>query len=199
MLYIYGLYSNNIKNIRYVGKTNNINKRLYEHLNDAKRNDKTHKQKWLRHEIKNNRNINITILEECDVLNWEEKEKFWINHFNNLTNLTEGGEGGRYIIYDISYDDAKKIVKKLNINSKSEWYRYIKNYHIKKIPIDPYIVFKNKGWINWGDFLGTNRLQDNMKTLNYISYENAKKWIKINLIVDTIEDWKKLVKCNKMQ
>lgn len=199
MLYIYGLYSDDIENIRYVGKTNNVNKRLYEHINDAKRNNKVHRQKWIRNEIKKNKNINITILEECNDLNWEEKEKFWIKYYNNLTNLTVGGEGGKISIYNISYKDAKELIKKLNIKSKNHWYRYIKEYTIENFPLNPYEVFKTKGeWISWGDFLGTNNIQDNMKSLNYISYEDAKQWIKENLVFDTIEDWKKLVNSNKI-
>jgi excinuclease UvrABC nuclease subunit len=44
-MYIYGLYSDNIDNIRYVGKTKNITKRLYEHIMDAKSNNRLHRQK----------------------------------------------------------------------------------------------------------------------------------------------------------
>ena len=48
MIFIYGLYEIGKENIRYVGKTNNIKKRLSEHINDSKRNNKTHKQNWIR-------------------------------------------------------------------------------------------------------------------------------------------------------
>jgi excinuclease UvrABC nuclease subunit len=36
MIFIYGLYINENNEIRYVGKTNNLMKRLKEHINQAK-------------------------------------------------------------------------------------------------------------------------------------------------------------------
>ena len=62
----------------------------------------------------------------------------------------------------ISFDEAKKLVKKLNIRKKDEWYEFIKtnkNTQIlieNKIPRNPSTVYKNKGWISWPDWLGTN-------------------------------------------
>ena len=49
----------------------------------------------------------------------------------------------------------------------------------KKYPRNPYECFKNRGeWISWGDFLGTDRIQDNIKTENYLSYDKAKRFLK---------------------
>jgi hypothetical protein len=152
-MFTYGLYSTDENEIRYVGKTNNLNKRLYEHIKDSQRNNKTHKQKWVCKEMNNNNEINIKILEECDDAIWEEREKYWISYYNNLINHTDGGEGGHGRLYHISYDETKEIIGKLDIKSGNEWYNKLKNNKIPSfIPGNPRQYFKDKGWISWGIF-----------------------------------------------
>jgi hypothetical protein len=36
------------------------------------------------------------------------------------------------------------------------WKNYIRQNKIKGIPINPQVVYKNKGWTNWKDFLDKN-------------------------------------------
>jgi hypothetical protein len=149
--------------------------------------------------LNKNNEIKIKILEECTDDNWKEKEIFWISQIENLTNHTIGGESGHGLLYNITYEEAKELIKSYNIKSKNEWERFIINNKIENFPSDPYEYFIDKGWISWGDFLGTNRTQDNLLALNYISYNNAKNWIKNNLNnVNTLVEWKKLVKENKI-
>lgn len=196
-IYIYGLYNEKDEEIRYVGKTNkkDLVKRLNEHICESLREKRrTHKRNWIKSIINNGEKINIKCLEITDDINWKEREKYWISITNKLTNTTEGGEGGHGIIYTISYDDCKKYVQeKLNIKSISQW-RKNKNLIPEFIPMEPKNVFANRGWISWGDFLGTNRIQDNLKATKYISYNDAKNWIKNNSKIDTIVQWKKYVK-----
>ena len=186
MIYIYGLYTET--EIRYVGKTNNLDKRLKEHIRDSLNNKISHKHKWIRKEIKNNKDIKIKVLEKCNKNNWEEKEKYWINKCDNLTNHTEGGEGGHGDLYSISYNDAKKIVQKLNIKSISKWTEYMIKNKLKNIPQSPCQYFKNKGWISWGDFLGTGRIANQNK--KFISYNEAKK-IVCSLNIQSRNEWYK--------
>jgi hypothetical protein len=196
-IYIYGLYNEKDQEIRYVGKTNKkeLSKRLNEHICESLRETKqTHKRNWINNLINKGEKINIKCLEIVNDKNWEEKEKCWISKFNNLTNTTQGGEGGRNIFYTISYDDCKNYINKnLNIKSKSEWYKKI-NLLPDFIPINPREVYLSRGWISWGDFLGTGRIQDNLKAIKYMSYDDAKLWIKNNLKINTIVQWKKYVK-----
>lgn len=98
----------------------------------------------------------------------------------------------------ISYDESKKIIQSNNITCRQEWIKnkiFLKNMNI---PFDPNRVYKNNGWISWGDFFGTGKLQDNLKSLNYLSYDDAKKWIKNNLNISNVKSWKILVKENKI-
>ena len=55
----------------------------------------------------------------------------------------------------MDFKKAKAFVHSLKLISKFEWYQYCKSG--KKpddIPADPVNVYKNKGWINWADWLG---------------------------------------------
>ena len=54
-----------------------------------------------------------------------------------------------------SYDNAKKFVHSLNLKSKSELIKFSKSKNRPiDIPTSPSGVYKNKGWIRWGDWLG---------------------------------------------
>lgn len=61
-----------------------------------------------------------------------------------------------------NYTEAKKIVKRLNISKKDEWYEFINDNQNtqfliqNKIPRNPSNVYKNKGWESWADWLGKN-------------------------------------------
>lgn len=59
----------------------------------------------------------------------------------------------------LSYEDAIKVVRELNIKTQSEWYSLIKNKENRPsgIPLSPYSYYKNKGWISWYDFLGKTK------------------------------------------
>lgn len=199
MTYIYGLYATE-NNIRYVGKTDNLKKRLYEHILNSKY-KKTHKDIWIQKELSNENTIKIILLEEVLDENWKAAEVKWMEYYktNNLTNHAKGGMGGRQEVYTIPYDDAKSWIKEnLSCKSKNEWFRLNAENKISSfIPKDPYHHYKNKGWVSWGDFLKTGRVQDNNIITNYMSYESAKKIIK-TMSISTFNCWKKLIKEKKV-
>lgn len=194
-IYIYGLYVEN-ENIRYVGKTNNLKKRLYEHVNNSK-NKKTHKDNWIQKELKLGNEIKIKILEKVTLNNWQEKEQYWIQHYNlnHLTNHAKGGLGGRGKIYTMNYNETKNwVINNLKCDSKNKWRKLVKNSEIPNfIPRNPREVYLNNGWVSWGDFLSTNRIQDNLIAIDYLSYEKAKEIIK-KLKIKTEKEWKITVK-----
>ena len=54
----------------------------------------------------------------------------------------------------ITFEDAKKVVKKLNITSGEQYYKYIRsNNDINDLPKSPTTVYQNQ-WKGWPDFLG---------------------------------------------
>ena len=56
---------------------------------------------------------------------------------------------------------ARKYSRGLKISTVSEWLKFCKLGTIPDdIPVSPNMVYKNKGWISWGDWLGTNKTGD---------------------------------------
>ena len=56
----------------------------------------------------------------------------------------------------VPYNEASIYVRKLNLTSVS-WVHYAKSdLRPSNIPANPNKIYKNKGWTNWSDFLGTN-------------------------------------------
>ena len=94
--FIYILLDNK-NNIRYVGKSDNPNKRLKKHINESKKN-KTHKEKWIQSLLNNNSTPELLVIDEVNINEWSFWETYWISQFKawgfKLTNSTIGGEGG---------------------------------------------------------------------------------------------------------
>lgn len=175
--YIYGLYdlSDKDKTIRYIGKSDNPEKRLKRHIYNTKYHRKnkkklTHKENWI---IKSNFNVGFIVIEECKKDKWQIIEQELIKKYNHLTNTSKGGDGGSGVKYTISYEDCKKYVKKyIKPKSKSDWYDKVRDKVIPQhIPKNPREVFKSC-WVSWGDFLGTGKVCDNY--VNYLTYDDAK-------------------------
>jgi len=89
--FIYGLKDPLTKEIRYVGKSNNPRIRLSSHLRDK---SKTYKVNWINKLKRKGLGPELVVLEEVEYDKWQEKEKFYIKYYENLTNYTEGGECG---------------------------------------------------------------------------------------------------------
>ena len=70
-------------------------------------------------------------------------------HFTGTGNIQPGKE-----IF-VSYDEAKKIIKKFNFKSKDDWEKLSKNKRGKNIPRNADNYYKKTGdWQGWADFLG---------------------------------------------
>lgn len=94
---IYTLSDPETNEIRYVGQTvKSLNNRLSSHIWDCKR-VKNHRTNWIKSILNRNLRPKINLLEECTVLDYIEKEKYWISQLKslgyNLVNGTNGGEG----------------------------------------------------------------------------------------------------------
>ena len=57
----------------------------------------------------------------------------------------------------LPFKEAKRYVQTLKIKNHLEWVDYCKsNKRPNNIPSNPQLEYKNKGWIGYGDWLGTN-------------------------------------------
>ena len=89
--FLYALVDPFTGEIRYVGKSNRPKKRYTAHLRDK---SKTHKANWIRSLLGFGAKPILKILKRVEYSQWQDKEKQYIKMFSNLTNFTEGGEGG---------------------------------------------------------------------------------------------------------
>lgn len=126
MAYIYEI-TNILNQKKYIGKTEqSIEKRFKEHCSDAfkERNEKRPLYAAMRkYGIEN---FQIELIEETD--NPNEREIFWIEQkrtFKNGYNATMGGDGKKYLDYDLiisEYSEIQnmtKVAEKLNISVDS--------------------------------------------------------------------------------
>lgn len=97
--FIYGLFDPRDCRLRYIGKSNNPQKRLKQHIKEA--NDKKKRNRyvanWIRQLLSENLEPSIEILEEVSIDSWEEAESAWIADCKKfglkITNGTSGGDG----------------------------------------------------------------------------------------------------------
>jgi hypothetical protein len=97
--FIYGLWDPRNYQLRYIGKTKNLDKRLKTHIEEAKlSNSRNHRLNWIRQLLNEELEPFIEVLEECTNDTWEKAERDWIVECRRfglkLTNGTDGGEGG---------------------------------------------------------------------------------------------------------
>jgi len=83
-----------VGNVRYIGKSDFPQKRLKDHIKEAKQRNKSHKDKWINSLCEF---PTLKIIEQTTYEHWQDREKCWIKYYKdkgfNLVNGTDGGEG----------------------------------------------------------------------------------------------------------
>ena len=85
------------------------------------------------------------------------------------------------------FESAREFTRKLGIKSKYDWKKYCESGNKPEdIPYSSDVIYKNKGWIGWGDFLGTGnkspkheKLQEFMDAKEFVrnlKFRNQKEW-----------------------
>lgn len=94
--YIYGLFCPLDGQLKYVGKGNNPERRLKDHMTDF-RGCEYEKALWIRKLKAQKLKPEMFVVEECHIDEWKENEAFWIEYFKslgiNLLNKHSGGNG----------------------------------------------------------------------------------------------------------
>lgn len=139
MAYIYKI-TNDINQKVYIGKTEfAINKRFKKHCTDAFRDRNENRPLYAAMRKYGVDHFHIELIEETN--NPEEREIYWIEQyrsFKNGYNATRGGDGKRYIDYDLviaTYQETKNAVHTaeiLNINVDSV-YKILKQNNISSL------------------------------------------------------------------
>ena len=90
------------------------------------------------------------------------------------------------------FELARKFAKTLKLKGQKEWSAYCKGElsHLEPkphdIPADPSAVYRNKGWVSLGDWLGTGFVH--CKNREYRNFEDAKKFA-IGLGLKSQNEW----------
>jgi hypothetical protein len=111
------------------------------------------------------------------------KNKQWVSYGDWLGT----GRVADRIKQFLPYSDAKKIIHKLNLESRTTWELYVQSGNKPdNIPSSPSQTYKNKDWVGWGDFLGTGTVAP--KDRAYRSFEEARKFVR-NLGLKNWKEW----------
>jgi hypothetical protein len=202
---IYGLVdTKEPTKIKYVGKTHQkINKRIHDHIRESYK-LKTKKDIWIQSVLsESDNNINYVILEKCTKYNWLEREKYWINKLDGLTNTSKGGDGGRGLLATMSYEELKKFANDYmtGVTNSISWIKFVnENKQYNFLPKYPYASYKNRGWISWSDLLlnynGSiceNNLNRRDAFRPIFSYDECKNYLK-SFNIKNVKDFKRIIK-----
>ncbi|MBT6647662.1 MAG: hypothetical protein HOB51_09170 [Thaumarchaeota archaeon] len=100
------------------------------------------------------------------------------------------GNGNTRMI-PVTYEECRKFAQKNNITKSKEWENFSKSgKRPSNIPGHPQDVYK-KEWISWGEFLGTDRIANQL--IQYRSFTEARAFVQ-KLGLKNNLDWKKY--CN---
>jgi superfamily II DNA or RNA helicase len=85
------------------------------------------------------------------------------------------------------FEDARRFVRNLKLTSKDEWEEFCKSGNKPdNIPTVPRLIYKSKGWIGIGDWLGTGRIATN--DLVYRDFESAREFVR-SLNLKSQKEW----------
>ena len=131
MAYIYKI-TNDINNKVYIGKTvKSIEKRWKEHCIDSKKTILEKRPLYSAIKKYGIEHFHIEQIEECNENNLSDREIYWIEQygsFKNGYNATLGGEGKKYVDYDMVeynykiYQNMKKVAEIMNISTDTVSY-----------------------------------------------------------------------------
>ena len=111
------------------------------------------------------------------------KDKGWLS-WGDFLGYDEGHDAGAEWR---SFEEARDYVRGLGLKSKEEWWEWIKSgQRPSDIPSNPDRVYKGKGWLSWGDFLGYDEGHD--AGADWRSFEEARDFVR-SLKLKSKKEW----------
>ena len=87
------------------------------------------------------------------------------------------------------FKQARAFAHNLGLKGKGDWAKWCKtDARPKDIPTNPPEVYRNKGWVSWGDWLGTNTIANFNRT--FLPFEDARAFVH-SLGLKSMNDWRK--------
>lgn len=105
------------------------------------------------------------------------KDKGWVNWADWLNTKNVAN----YKKHFRSFADARIFARSLNLKSISDWEKYCHGEYLTKrakpddIPVVPNSTYRNRGWISYGDWLGTERVATHLR--KYRSFQRARSFV----------------------
>jgi hypothetical protein len=86
-----------------------------------------------------------------------------------------------------SFEDARAFARSLKLKSVAEWQRYCSSgKKPNDIPRKPFQAYAKRGWISWGDWLGTGTIASRL--FKYLSFEKARTFVR-SLGLGSQKEW----------
>jgi superfamily II DNA or RNA helicase len=112
------------------------------------------------------------------------KDKGW----NGFGDWLGNGRNRNYL----PFEDARKFVRSLALKRQKDWVDYSKSVEFpENIPANPVSVYKGKGWVNYGDWLGTKRVATRLRS--YLPFLEARKFV-VKLKLTGQKQWREYAK-----
>ena len=93
------------------------------------------------------------------------------------------------------FEEAKNYVRELKIESQNEWRKFTKSDNKPKdIPVNPDLVYMNKGWKSYGDWLGTDSIAT--RFIQFKDFILARDYVR-KLKLKNQEQWVEYMKSGK--
>lgn len=127
-----GIYkiTNKINNKIYIGQSNNIKRRKYEHSSIKHETNKGLKKDYIKYGLEN---FEFQVLEECKLEELNEREKYWIRILKPQYNRTSGGDGvPNYKVSEETRQLLKQRGKEFWNNLDEETKRRIVSQNLKR-------------------------------------------------------------------
>ncbi len=95
----------------------------------------------------------------------------------------------------MSFEEARNFARTIGLKSYAEWRKYCKAKEKPlDIPSNPYDVYKEDGWLSWGDWLGTDVIAT--KYIEFVSFNEAREYAR-SLRLKNVNEWWRLTKINR--
>lgn len=171
-IYIYALKSSIDKVYRYIGITNNPKTRLCHHIIDK---NLSHKSSWIKSVLNKNESIEMIIFDYAD--NLEDalnKEEYYINKYDNLTNLIlQPTQPNSKICYIFNIENNN--IMEFQSLSSAAFYCGVSPSALlyNNIIKNKYLFNYNKDFISKIDNIYTIKAKRGDEILKFISYKHA--------------------------
>ena len=115
------------------------------------------------------------------------KDKGWISFGDWLGSEDKRGSSSKDFL---SFEEARKYVRGLGLRLCYEWRKWLTSEERPyNIPSNPNIVYKDQGWISFGDWLGTQNKRGACSK-DFLSFEEAREYAR-NLGLKSVTEWKR--------